>query len=112
MFGSLVRRQHRREANVRAFHQFAPLGAGTAGEQLGEMLMLLGPTAAIPLAGEARITLQAELLQQQRVELRLDRTQADKPAIGTTVGGIKRRTVVDVLATLIGYVAGVSCRQH
>ncbi|MNF86188.1 hypothetical protein D3C84_686160 [compost metagenome] len=90
VFGRLKRRENRREAHIRALHQRAPLSASTAGEQLGEMPVLLGPEAAVPLVGETRFTLQTQLVQQQRVELRLDRPQGDECPIGAAIGGIER----------------------
>src|SRR3546814_11332065 len=68
----LVQVEHRGEADVGPAHDLAPLRLGLAGDSRGELLAKLRPGGAVHLASAVR-TLEPGLLQQQGVELRLER---------------------------------------
>src|SRR5262245_14174459 len=72
MLLGLGEREHRREADVAALHDLAPLVAGLALEDGGQPLLHVRPGAAVHLARQ-RLAREPGLLEQLLVELRLDR---------------------------------------
>ncbi|MNR46108.1 hypothetical protein D3C85_1650350 [compost metagenome] len=71
MLRRFTRAQYRRKANIRAFKQLAPVLAWLAGKNPGKRSTQFFPAVHVPLFGETRVFRKAQLLQQQRVELRL-----------------------------------------
>ncbi|MNN54494.1 hypothetical protein D3C81_1693140 [compost metagenome] len=104
--------QHRCKAHIAALEQVTPVGAWLAGKCLGQQPAQFVPTFHIPLLGEARIILQAEFLQQQRVELWLHRAQRDVLVVGTAISRIEVRAIVNALAALLLEQAAPRQRHH
>src|SRR5690606_15438654 len=80
----LVEIQYGREAHIAALEERAPLVAAARSDDFLQPFAVLGPTPRIELP-PLLCVLDAELLQQQRVELRLYRAQRDELAIRTSV---------------------------
>ncbi|MCY1544784.1 hypothetical protein D9M68_806880 [compost metagenome] len=89
VLGGLTRAEYRGKAHIATFEQLAPLRTSASDEDVLERRTHFAPTAHVPLLGEAWIVLQFQLLQQQRVELRLQRAQGNVVAIGATVSGVE-----------------------
>src|SRR5262249_8921027 len=77
MFRRLRHGEDRREADVGAFHDLAPVRARFALEHLGQLLLQRGPGLAVHLRVEVGVG-EISMLAQQRIELRLDRTDRDE----------------------------------
>src|SRR5581483_1039411 len=71
MMRRLAHAEHRREADIAAFHDPAPFVAGFGFEQRGHALFHLRPRLAVVLWGEL-LGLESRFLQQFLVKLRLD----------------------------------------
>ena len=80
----LGERQHGREADVGALHDLAPLVAGLLLEDRGQPLLERRPLRPVVLPRQV-LTVEAGVLQQLGVELRLDRTDRDVLAVGGLV---------------------------
>src|SRR5438046_2198112 len=68
--------QDRREADVGLLHDLGPFGAGLALEDALEALLHLRPMRAVGLRRQV-FAFEAGVLQQERIELRLDRADRD-----------------------------------
>src|ERR1700687_2360404 len=97
MIGSLAHGQNRREADVAALHDRAPLVAGSGLEDVYQLLFQCGPCLAIHLMIEIGVR-EARMLMQQRVELRLDRTNRNEFAAGAFVDAVEVRAAVEEIA--------------
>src|SRR5476649_1313728 len=93
----LLHGENRCEADVGAFHDRAPFVARLALEHALEPALELRPRLAIHLRRQ-RLALQAGLLEQQIVELRLDRADRDELAVLGFVGVVEMRAAVQHVA--------------
>src|ERR1700694_331008 len=73
----LDRVEHRCEARVGVFEERAPFVARLGEEQRGQPFLLHRPATCVPGLRELGIVGQPELLQETRIELRLDRADSD-----------------------------------
>src|SRR6202051_4809565 len=93
--------QHRREADLAAFHDRAPLIAGLGLEYRLQPLLQRGPLRAIVLARKL-LALQPGQPQEFGVKLALDRTDRDVLAVAGLVDVvIVRAGVEDVFAAVV-----------
>lgn len=90
-----LHREDRCEADVGAFHDLAPFVACPGLEDGAQPLLELAPGLAVHLRRQRQLVLQARLLEQQRVELRLDRADADMLAVLRLIGAIEVRAAVE-----------------
>ena len=86
-------RQHRREADVAAFHDVAPVVAGLGFEHRGQFLLEARPLGGVHLRAEL-VGVHAGLFHQFGVELRFDGADADVFVVLGLVG------VVEVCAAI------------
>ena len=93
-FGRFRHGQHRREADVGALHDLAPLVARLALEHLRQLFLQRRPGLAVHLRVEVGVG-QAGVLAQQRVELRLDRADRDEVAAGAFIDAVEVRAAVE-----------------
>ena len=94
--------QDRREADVGAFHDLAPVLARLALEHLCQLLLQRRPGLAVHLRVEIGVG-EAGVLAQQRVELRLDRADRDEIAAGAFIDAVEMRAAVEeVLVAAFG----------
>src|ERR1700693_3511088 len=77
MLGRLLHGQNRRETDVGAFHDLAPLIPRLGLEDVDQSLLERGPRFAIHLGVEVGVR-KAGQIAQQRVELRLDRADRNE----------------------------------
>jgi hypothetical protein len=101
VFRRLEDREHRREADVGAFHERAPLLAGLRAEDLGELRLQCRPLGGVHLRSEG-LRIESRLLHEERVELRLDGTDADVFAVGRLVGVVEVRATVEEIGAAVG----------
>src|SRR5436190_23190241 len=97
MLGRFDHGQNRREADVGAFHDLAPLLAGFGLEYLDQFLPERRPCLAIHL----RVELGAGkpgMLAQQGIKLRLDRTDRNEVAAGAFKDAVEMRAAVEEIA--------------
>src|SRR5437667_7223029 len=85
MLRGLGHGEHRREADVGAFHDRAPFIARLGAEDRLEPALELRPGVAVALRRQA-LARQSGLLEQLLVELRLDRADRDELAVLGLVG--------------------------
>src|SRR5262249_45409747 len=85
--------EHGRHAGVRALEHLRPLVARALTEDLGETLLELWPTLAIPLRELVRAQLEA--CEQLSVELRLERSDGHVATVGRLVHLVKMRAAVE-----------------
>src|SRR5208337_4129121 len=96
-----IHAEHRRETNVAALHDLAPLVARFAAEQRLQPLLHRGPRLAILLMRQL-LALEARQPEQFLVELCLDRSDRDVLAVPGFVNlVIMSARVEDVLAALV-----------
>src|SRR5262249_8033756 len=97
----LGKRQHRREAGVRALEYRAPLGTGLFSELFSKKLAQLGPARALVLSGNS-LAPEAQAGNEILEELRLDGTDRDVLAVLRLVDVVPRRAgVQDIHAALL-----------
>ncbi|OIQ66162.1 hypothetical protein GALL_522720 [mine drainage metagenome] len=89
--------QDRREADVGALHDLAPLVAGPGPEDVGQLLFQGRPGRAIHLRVESFVRKTGQL-PQQRVELRLDRADRNEFAAGALIDAVEVRSAVEEIA--------------
>ena len=89
----LVHVEDRRETDVGAVHDGAPLILGLGGDHRGQLFAEAIPLAAVHLRLEGRVV-DARLLQEQGVELRLDRADRDPAAVAALVGVVEVRAAI------------------
>ena len=77
MLGGFFQAKDRREADVGAIHDRAPLVTRLGQDQRSHPFLQIIPFHRVHLLGEVRIVAKARLLHQDRIELRLDRTERD-----------------------------------
>src|SRR3954451_932500 len=94
MLRGLLHGEHRREADVGALHDRAPFVARLGLEDAVEPALELGPRIAVVLRRQV-LALEPGLLQQQVVELRLDRADRDVLAVLGLVGAVEMRAAVE-----------------
>src|SRR6202012_3001431 len=82
--------QDRREADIGAFHDSAPLLAGLALEDLDQFLAQLWPRLRIHLRVIAGAP-QSGMLAQQRVKLRCDGADRDEMAPAACIDAVEMR---------------------
>src|SRR5882757_546751 len=93
MLRRLLHGEHGREADVGALHDRAPFIARLGAEDVLHPALELRPRLAVHLSRQA-LALESGLLQQQRVELRLDRPHRDELAVLGFVGAVEMRAAV------------------
>src|SRR5579863_10730215 len=94
MPGRLSEGEHRRKADIGAFHDAAPFLAGLGPEDRRELLLENGPGGALHLGIESLVR-QAGELAQLRVKLRLDRSDRDEIAAGALIDAVKMRPAIE-----------------
>ena len=94
MLRGLLHGEHGREADVGALHDRAPFVARLGLEDAVELALELRPRLAVHLRRQA-LALQAGLLEQQLVELRLDRSERDELAVLGLVGAVEMRAAIE-----------------
>ena len=105
--------EHGRKARICAFQQGLPVGLGVLQKQRRQAGAALGPGAAVPLvAGEVWVALQAQPLQQQLVELRLNRPNDDVLPIRADIGVVERCHGVQAGAARVAHQAGAAHAEH
>src|SRR5689334_24748875 len=85
--------ENRREADVGAFHDLAPVRAALALEDPRQFLLQRRPGLAVHLRVEIGIG-QPGMLAQESVELRLDRADRDEIAAGAFIDAVEMRAAV------------------
>src|SRR3546814_2757439 len=75
-------RQDGREADVGHLHDRAPFVAGLRCEQCGQPILERPPLPRVHLRVEGGVAVEPRLFAQQRIELRLDRSDRDELAVG------------------------------
>src|SRR5271166_3022963 len=92
MRGRFGKGKRRSEAGVAAFEQRAPIRARPAQKQVAEARLQRRPLIRLVL----RLRIDAgksELVEEQRVELRLERADRHVAAIGAEIGVVERRVM-------------------
>ncbi|MPN01821.1 hypothetical protein SDC9_149033 [bioreactor metagenome] len=84
--------EHGCKAGVAAFKQRAPVRLGLGADEGRDALLQRWPRRRVVLVCRVHVR-QAQLGQQQCVERRLDRAEADEAAVGADVHVIERRIV-------------------
>src|SRR5580704_2221662 len=92
MSGRLDEAQHWGEASVVALEQGAPMCARPAQERGAQPRFQRRPSGAVVLRLRVDVR-KAELIEQYRVELRLERANGDIPSVGAGVDVVERRVV-------------------
>ena len=92
---SLTHAQDRRITHVAVFHDRVPLGTSLGEKHSSQLFFEHRPLGAIHLGSEFTVTRETRLFQQQRVELRLNRTNRHPLAVGTLEHVIEVRTSVE-----------------
>src|SRR6266550_1105385 len=93
MLRGFLHGEHRGEADVGALHDRAPFVARLAAEDASQPALELRPRLAVHLRRQA-LALQPGLLEQQLVELRLDRAHRNELAVLGLVGAVEVRPAV------------------
>ena len=97
MFRRFAHGQNRREADVGALHDLAPLLAGLCLEHIDQPSPERRPCLAIHLRVEVGVG-KPGVLAQQRIKLRLDRTDRNEVAAGAFIDAVEVRAAVEEIA--------------
>src|SRR5882672_3241391 len=103
MLRGFLHGEHRGEADVGALHDRAPFVARLAAEDASQPALELRPRLAVHLRRQV-LALQPGLLEQQLVELRLDRAHRDELAVLGLVGAVEMRAAVQHVGLAVLFV--------
>src|SRR5690606_15569589 len=93
----LLQAEHRGETDVRTLQQRTPLLATALAEQPSQACLQTWPGATVHLRSEVRLV-QANEIQQLRVERRFDRSDRYVFAVGARIGVVEVRAAIDHVA--------------
>ena len=91
--------KYRCKTDIGAFKLLAPLSTGFCGKNLHHGRLTRRPLGLVPLVGKYRILGELEPLQEQAVELGLERTNCDVLTISAEVGIVPGRSKISPTRT-------------